>query len=440
MPKKSLLDIFEIERKTNKLDDIADYEVFTDKEELDSLRTRIIENIIDKELPKNIPLADFINEEIDRLTSGYSLSTVERNHIFNLIDNEINGSGPITELLEDKNVTEIMVNSPKEIYIETDGKLTLDKSISFINNDHILRTIRRLIEPLGKTIDVSHPIVDVRLSNGSRLNAIIPPLTNNPIFTIKKFKDDLKNIEDLVRSGSLTPYMATFLEAAVKGGLNIIIAGSSNSGKTTLLNILGDFISDDERIITIEDTKELNLSKDHVISLEARLSVNKEEEVTTEDLIINSLKMRPDRIILGELKGKEAFDLMQAINTGFKGTITSLHAKSVSEAIKRLETMALMGSDMEHFAIVEYIASAFDLVILTERLSDGKIRVVSICEIDKVSSDSVDLKEIFTFKQKNIRETGEVDGEYILKVGPFKTYKKLKTLGFNELDEIFKKK
>ena len=236
MRKTSLVEAFNIERKEPKFNEVTDYDIFPDKKLLDELRTRIVENLIDKEVPQDKLLNQFINDEIDKTIEGYDLTNLERSHLYNLIDNEINGYGPLTELLEDKNVTEIMVNSPKEIYIEIDGQLIKDESVSFINDEHIIRTIERMIGPMGRTIDATNPMVDSRLKDGSRINAIIPPLsTKGPVITIRKFKRSLTTADDMIRIGSMTPYMATFLEAAVRGKCNIIVCGGTGSGKTTLL-------------------------------------------------------------------------------------------------------------------------------------------------------------------------------------------------------------
>ena len=272
MSKKSLSEIFELEEKTPKTTNSqTDYKIFEDKTLLDNLRNKIIQNIIDNEIPSNKYLTSYINDEIDKALVGYDLTNLERNHIFNLIENEINGYGPITELLEDKNITEIMVNAPDQIYIELDGKVIKDDTISFINNEHIIRTIQRMIQPLGRTIDLANPMVDSRLKDGSRINAVIPPLSlNGPVLTIRKFKENLNTIDDLIRNGTLTPYMARFLEAAVIGKLNILVCGGTGSGKTTILNVLSSFIPNDERIITIEDAADLRLKQEHVITLETR--------------------------------------------------------------------------------------------------------------------------------------------------------------------------
>ncbi len=443
MSKTSLMDAFNIERKVPKIENISDYEIFPDKKLLDDLRTTIVENLIDKEIPEDKVLNEFINEEIETAIEGHDLTNLERSHLFNLIDNEINGYGPLTELLEDKNVTEIMVNSPNEIYIEIDGRLIKDESISFINDEHIVRTIERLIEPLGRTIDTANPMVDSRLLDGSRINAVIPPLsTKGPVITIRKFKETMQSVEDLIRIGSLTPYMARFLEAAVKGKLNIIVCGGTGSGKTTLLNILSGFINPLERIITIEDAAELRLHQKHVISLETRVTnYDSDGEITIRDLVRNSLRMRPDRIIVGEVRGKEAFDMLQAMNTGHDGSLTTMHANGAHDALNRLETMVLMsGLDIPIKAIREYITSAIDLVVNIERMNDGKRKITSISEIDGFYEDQIKLKEIFSFNQIGLTENGEVDGEFVLHDFIPKVYKKITSRGIYDLEDIFKEK
>lgn len=438
--KKTLRDAFDIKINNKRPNILSDYEIFQDKKLLDKLRTEIVENLIDNEMPNDISITDWINNEIDKTIEGYDLSNLERSHLFNLIENEINGYGPITELLNSKNITEIMVNSPNEIYIEIDGVLTKDDSVSFINDEHIIRTIERLIQPLGRTIDANNPMVDSRLLDGSRINAVIPPLsTKGPVITIRKFKESMSNIDELIRIGSLTPYMARFLDAAVRGKLNILVCGGTGSGKTTLLNILSGFIGDNERIITIEDAAELKLNQSHVISLETRtMNYETDTEITIRDLVINSLRMRPDRIIVGEVRGKEAFDMLQAMNTGHEGSLTTLHANSPVDALNRLETMVLMGGfDIPIKAVREYIVSAIDLIVNIERMSDGRRKVTSICELADFQDSEIKVKEIFAFKQKGLTETGEVDGEFILYDGIPKTYKTLKMRGITDIDDIF---
>ena len=440
MAKTSLVEAFNIERKQTKVDNITDYEIFPDKKLLDDLRVKIVENLIDQEVPQDKLLQEFINDEIDRSIEGYDLTNLERSHLYNLIDNEINGYGPISELLEDDNITEIMINSPDEIYIEIDGQLVKDESVSFINDEHIIRTVQRLIEPMGRVIDASMPMVDSRLPDGSRINAVIPPLsTKGPVVTIRKFRESMTSIDELIRIGTLTPYMARFLDAAVRGKLNMIVCGGTGSGKTTLLNILSGFIHDNERIITIEDAAELRLNQSHVISLETRtVNYESEGEITIRDLVINSLRMRPDRIIVGEVRGSEAFDMLQAMNTGHDGSLTTLHANSPADALNRLETMVLMGGiDIPIKAVREYIVSAIDVIVNIERMSDGRRKVTSIVELENFSGDEIKLKEIFAFKQKGLTDKGEVDGEFILYKGVPKVYKKIKARGINDLDDIF---
>ena len=440
MAKKKFVEEFDIEIEQPDLKYVSDYDTFSNKTLLDELRNKIIQNLIEDNFKNNGTMDEYVKKEIDKTIAGYDLSNVERSYIYNLIDNEINGYGPISELLEDKSITEIMVNGINEIYIEIDGRVMKEESISFINEDHIIRTIQRMIQPLGRTIDTSNPMVDARLVDGSRLNAVIPPLSlNGPILTIRKFKEELANIDDFLRSGALTPYMARFLEACVQAKLNIIISGGTGSGKTTLLNVLSSFINPEERIITIEDAAELRLKQKHVISLETRL-VNYEGqgEVTIRDLVINSLRMRPDRIIVGEVRGKEAFDMLQAMNTGHSGSLTTMHANSPVDALNRLETMILMaGMEIPIKALREYIENAIDIVVHIERLSDGRRKITSICEIVGFDDDTIKLKEIFEFKKKGMLNNQQVDGEFIRHNYIPKIYNDLKAKGINNLKDIF---
>ena len=437
---KSLLSAFEIERQKKVNEYVKDYEIFKDKDLLEKLRSKIIENIIDKEVPTGSDINDFINTEIDKCIEGYDLSNIERNHIFNMIEDEINGKGPISELIGDKDITEIMVNGPKDVYIEIDGRIIKDESVSFINDEHIVRTIQRLIQPLGRTIDSSNPMVDSRLEDGSRINAVIPPLSvKGPVITIRKFKDEMSSIDELLRIGTLTPYMARFLSACVKAKLNIIVCGGTGSGKTTLLNILSGFIDNSERIITIEDAAELRLHQDHVISLETKtVNYGTGNEVTIRDLVINALRMRPDRIIVGECRGKEAFDMLQAMNTGHDGSLTTLHANGVIDALNRLETLVLMsGLEIPINAIREYIDNAIDLVVNIERMADGKRKITDISEVIGIEKGEIKLSRIFEFNQKGITKNGEVDGVFNLIKKKPKVYNKITKRGIKDVDDIF---
>ena len=428
MNSKNFIDEFNMSVNHDLMIDKSDYERFKNKELLDLLRSKIIQNLIDDNINSQSDIESFIREEIDNTLEGYDLSIEQRSYIYNLIDNEVNGYGPITELLKDKSITEIMVNGKDEIYIEIDGKVVKDDSVSFINDSHIIRTIQRLIQPLGRTIDTSSPMVDARLNDGSRLNAVIPPLSlKGPVLTIRKFKPDLANIDDFLRSGALTNDMALFLQACVKAKMNIIVCGGTGGGKTTLLNVLSSFINDDERIITIEDAAELKLHQNHVISLETRLTnYDGQGEVTIRDLVINSLRMRPDRIIVGEVRGKEAFDMLQAMNTGHSGSLTTMHANGPADALNRLETLVLMaGMEIPVAAIREYIVNAINIVVNISRLSDGKRKITSISELVGFKEDEIKLNEIFSFDQSGLTESGEVEGA-------FKTHKMPKIIDLIE--------
>lgn len=436
----NLLEAFNIKSKPiNK--NTNDYNTFKDKELLEEFRTKILEDLSDKGFSNQTISGELINNEIDDVTYGYSLEITERNYLFNLIDGEVNGYGPLTELFEDDNITEIMVNSPKDIYIEIDGIVRKDETVSFINNNHIIRTIEKLIEESGKTIDINNPMIDARLKDGSRINAIIPPLSKNPIITIRKFRKSIDDIETLIGYGSLTPYMARFLEASVKAKLNIIVSGSSSTGKTTLLNILSNYIPEDERIITIEDVMELNLKQNNVVSLETKQSnYDGIGAVTIRDLVKNSLRMRPDRIIIGEVRGIEAFDLLQAMNTGHDGSLTTLHANNCKDALNRLETMILMdGLDIPIPALREYINNAIDLIVHIQRMRDGRRKLTSICEVSGVKDGEIIINPIFEFITDGINEDGIVQGEYKLYSKKPDCLEKIEKAGINDLEDIFKR-
>jgi len=440
MNEKKFVDEFNIDTEEYPAITINDYETFQNKKLLEELRNKIIQNLIDNNAINSSSMDDYVRTQIDKSLEGYDLSVIERSYIYNLIENEISGYGPLTELLEDPEITEIMVNGKNEIYIEIDGHVIKDESVSFINDDHIIRTISRIIQPLGRTIDTATPMVDARLADGSRLNAVIPPLSlKGPVLTIRKFKKELANIDDFLRNGTLTPYMARFLEACVQAKLNIIICGGTGGGKTTLLNVLSSFIGNDERIITIEDAAELKLEQEHVISLETRMTnYEGEGEVTIRDLVRNSLRMRPDRIIVGEVRGKEAFDMLQAMNTGHNGSLTTMHANSPADGLNRLETMILMaGMEIPVKAIREYIYNAIDIVVHIQRLSDGKRKIVSISEIVGFDDDEIKMKEIFAFKQTGLVNGKEVDGEFIKNDYVPKVYDKIVSKGIDTLKDIF---
>ena len=434
---KSLVEAFNIKRRSTDISEVSDYEIFADKELLEQLRLKIMGNLTEREVLTDEPATDFIDVEIEGATEGYDLTNEERNYLRHLIENELNGYGPLTELLKDKNVTDIMVNSPKEIYIEIDGKMVKDDSVSFINNDHIIRSINKMLNDSKSTIDLAKPIIDARLKDGSRIYGILPPLAvNGPMLTIHKFKNEAKTIEDFIRMGSLTTYMANFLAACVRAKCNILISGSSSSGGTTLLGALCDLIADDERIITIEDMAELKINKKHLVSLESKAT---NYNISLNELIKSAVRMRPDRVIVGELIGDEAFLLLQIMNSGSEGAMSLIHAVGVNDAIKRLETLVLMsGVNIPLKVIREYILSAIDIVVNIEKLSDGKRKITSICELKLDNNGEIVPDEIFAFRQDGMTENKEVKGEYILfKNKKLKILPKLKNAGIDDIKDMF---
>jgi len=339
------------------------------------------------------------------------LSRPERARLFEQIAAEILGLGPLQTLVEDDTITEIMVNGPKNVYIERKGKIHR-VPVTFENNDHVMRVIDRIVAPLGRRIDESSPYVDARLPDGSRVNAVIPPISLvGPVLTIRKFSRNPISVEQLVQFGSITQEATQFLKACVEARLNIIISGGTGSGKTTLLNVLSGFIPADERIITIENAAELQLRQEHVVTLESRPpNIEGRGEITIRDLVINSLRMRPERIIVGECRGGETLDMLQAMNTGHDGSMTTAHANSPRDAISRVETMCLMaGMELPVRAIREQISSAVDVICQQERMRDGTRKVVSVTEISGMEGDVITMTDIFVFEQTGV-ENGQVIG------------------------------
>jgi pilus assembly protein CpaF len=336
-----------------------------------------------------------------------------RQQIFQEIMDELTGFGPIQVLLDDPEVTEVMVNGPKKVYVEKAGKLT-KSPVAFDDDDHVLRIIDRIILPLGRRVDADSPTVDARLPDGSRVNAVIRPVSiDGPSVTIRKFKKDKLSIQQLIDFGSLTANMAEFVRACVIARLNIVISGGTGSGKTTLLNVLSGFIPEDERIVTIEDAAELQLQQDHVLRMETKVAnVDGRGAVTIRDLVRNSLRMRPDRIVVGECRGGEALDMLQAMNTGHDGSLTTLHANTPRDALSRLETMVLMaGMDLPLKVVRQQISSAVDLIIQQSRLNDGTRKVTAITEVVGMEGDTVVLTDIFKFEQTGVGESNKVIGE-----------------------------
>lgn len=340
------------------------------------------------------------------------LSRPERSRLFEQIAAEILGFGPLQPLLEDDSITEIMVNGAKNVYIERKGRLHR-VPVTFENNDHVMRIIDRIVAPLGRRIDEASPYVDARLPDGSRVNAVIAPISLvGPVLTIRKFGSTPISLEQMIEWGSITPEAVTFLKACIESRLNIVISGGTGSGKTTFLNVLSQFIPNDERIVTIENAAELQLRQEHVVTLESRPSnIEGRGEVTIRALVINALRMRPDRIIVGEIRDEAALDMLQAMNTGHDGSLTTLHSNGPRDTLARLETMVLMaGMDLPSRAIREQVASAINLVVHQERMRDGTRKVVSISEISGMESDIITMTDIFQFEQTGI-ENGQIIGK-----------------------------
>jgi pilus assembly protein CpaF len=384
-----------------------------------SLKARIQDRLISELDPSmDVVQTDEVRSTIrqmyeDILTQeSVVLSRPERQQLFEQLVAEILGLGPLEPLLADDGITEVMVNGPEDVYIERDGKIRKTKAV-FESEEHLMRIIERIVAPLGRRIDESSPMVDARLADGSRVNAVIPPISLiGPTVTIRKFSKDPLTIEQLIQFGSVTAEAMELLKACVKAKLNILISGGTGSGKTTFLNVLSGHIPGDERIVTIENAAELQLRQEHVVTLESRPpNIEGKGEVTIQDLVINSLRMRPDRIIVGECRGPEAFDMLQAMNTGHEGSMTTIHANNTRDALGRLENMILMaGMELPHRAIREQIAAALDVLIQLERMRDGTRKVVTISEIQGMEGDVVTMSDIFKFERAGY-ESGRVIGK-----------------------------
>ncbi len=346
-------------------------------------------------------------------SAGVSLPPDQVQQLEREVINELVGFGPIEPLLDDATITEIMVNGPDHVFIEQKGRVH-ETGIRFDDEAHVYRVIDRIIRPLGRRVDRKWPMVDARLPDGSRVNVIIPPSAiDGPTITIRKFSKKKLTIDDMIEFGSLTPQMAEFLNACVVSRLNVIVSGGTGSGKTTLLNVLSNFIPDGDRIVTIEDSAELRLAKPHVVRLEARPpDPDGTGRVTIRDLVVNALRMRPERIVVGEVRDAAALDMLQAMNTGHDGSLTTLHANTPRDTISRLETMALMaGIDFPIKVIREQIASAIDLIVQTARLRDGSRKIVQITEVQGMEGDVVVMQDVFRFNDRGVDTEGKVMGD-----------------------------
>jgi pilus assembly protein CpaF len=358
-----------------------------------------------------------VTQILEALVVGEStpMNLQERERLAQEVLDEVFGLGPLEPLLADPTVSDILVNTHKRVYVERKGILEMT-SIQFRDDIHLMGIIDRIVSAVGRRVDESSPMVDARLADGSRVNAIIPPLAvDGPCLSIRRFGRDPLTADDLLRNSTLTPGMLELLRGCVKARLNILVSGGTGAGKTTFLNVLSSYISNRERIVTVEDAAELQLHQDHVVRLETRpANIEGKGAVQQRQLVINSLRMRPDRIIVGEVRGEEALDMLQAMNTGHDGSLTTIHANTPRDALSRLETMVAMGSlNIPENALRRQIASAIDVVVQVTRLSDGTRKVVSLAEITGMEGDVVSMQDIFVFRKRGVRDNGEVLGEFI---------------------------
>lgn len=363
-------------------------------------------------------LSELLSQTLDDLfnDNDYKLTTQDQKKIISMIADEITGFGPLRELMEDDSISDIMVNGPEKIFIERYGLITLT-SRRFINNAQLTDIAKRLMQRANRRIDESRPLADARLIDGSRINVAISPITlDGTVLSIRKFSSNKRKLEDLIDMGAMSSDMANFLIIAASCRVNIIISGGTGSGKTTLLNALSKYISENERVITLEDAAELNLEQPHVVRMETRLAgLENTGQITMRDLVINSLRMRPDRIIIGECRGEETFEMLQAMNTGHNGSMSTLHANSPRDAVARLESMIMMGPvNMPIFTIRRNIASAINLIVQVSRMNDGSRKLCHISEIMGMEGDNVVLQDIFSFKPAKERgQEGKIQGDFV---------------------------
>lgn len=386
---------------------------------------------------RRLELGRFVEQKLT--TVRVPMNSRERQQLFQDIYDETVGYGPLEPLLQDPTVSDILVNTYDQVYVERRGKLERT-TVAFANNDHLRKIIDKIVMQVGRRIDESSPMVDARLPDGSRVNAIIPPLAiDGPSLSIRKFSKDPLQLKNLIANQSLSPAMGELLRAAVQARLNILISGGTGSGKTTLLNILSSFIPETERIVTIEDAAELQLRQDHVVRLETRpANIEGKGEYTQRDLVRNSLRMRPDRIVIGEVRGAETLDMLQAMNTGHDGSLTTIHANSARDAISRIETMVtLAGLELPTKALRNYISSALGLIIQQNRLSDGTRKITSIQEIVGMEGDVVTLQEIFKFEQTGVDQNRRVRGRFVATGIRPRFYEKCQAMGISLSTDIF---
>ncbi len=402
------------------------------------MHKKIMQELKEQDIDEIIPKLDSMAVEIIKEDEEFC-GKINRKKVVNDRVNELTGFDPINTLLLDEDVSEIMVNGPNQVYCERKGKLILT-SIQFRDDEHVINVIDKIVAPLGRRIDESSPVVDARLPDGSHVNAIIPPLTlNGPMITIRKFSKDPLRIQDLIDFGTVTEEMGIFLDACVKARLNMFVSGGTGSGKTTTLNVLSNFIPEDERIVTIEDAAEIQLAHEHVISLESGSpNIEGKGSISIRDLVRNSLRMRPNRVIIGEVQGEEALDMLQAMNTGHDGSLATGHSNSPRDMISRLETMVLLaGVDLPIKAIRDQIAGALDVIIQQSRLKDGSRKITNITEVQGVEGNVIVLQDIFAFKQEGVSPEGKIIGRLVPTGVRPKFYEKLETAGIHIPGAVF---
>ncbi len=413
------------------------------------LKTRIHDRLIDLIDLSLIESTDqhVIKSEIKSLVerilveeeNGVPLNLIERERLFQEIQDEVLGLGPLEPFLQDPTISDILVNTYRQIYVERFGILEITEA-RFKDDVHLRKIIDKIVSTVGRRIDESSPMVDARLPDGSRVNAIIPPLAlDGPMLSIRRFAKEPLELEDLINLETLTPEIGEILQGIIKVKLNVLISGGTGSGKTTLLNVLSRFLPEKERIITIEDAAELQLKQEHAVRLETRPpNIEGKGEVTQRDLVRNSLRMRPDRIIVGEVRGQEAFDMLQAMNTGHEGSLTTIHANSPRDALMRLETMvAMTGLEIPSGFLRRYISSALDVIIHLSRLSDGSRKIISFQEITGMEGNIITLQEIFSFKQTAVDENGRVKGRFKSEGVRAKFIEKFNIVGITVPEDLF---
>lgn len=423
MNRKSLVSEFNVRPQSNTL--VKDYDVFQDKGLLLKLKDEVVANIVDYDY-KDVINANVINEAIDKVIKDYDLNSLERNYLYHLVDNDINGYGPITEVINDRAVINIMVNSPSEIYIETKDGIVKDDSISFIDDEHIIKTINKLLKTSGKVISRDNPVISAKVINGALLEALMPPVTNRPVLTLKKYNEDINTINELIRIGTLTPYMARFLEACVLAKLNILVTGLGNSGKSVLVNSLVNLIPQSNRVVLMEESNTLEVKRNNLIR------INNKETNEAFDIV---KKLLADNIIVDEINKDNAFLCLELMSSN-KGIITLVDGRSPVDALTNIVNMiAIKNPYIRSDIISSYLKQSFDIIVNIRRINDNTRKVVSIVEVKK--DKNLSLKEIFAFKNDGINFNKEIRGEFILYDFVPDSYKYIKQQGIDIIDDIF---